>query len=117
MDFTAQASGTLEQPTINANFHLRDLAFDHERAGDYIFEAVTQGSELKVSGHSQFKDAELNIDGAVQLRADWPTQSISIHHLNVGFGAQQLLKAEGNRAISSRRRPIVTRPAAPASRT
>jgi len=84
MDFTAQALGTLEQPAINANIHLRDLAFDHERAGDYIFDAVTQGSELKVNGHSQFKDAELNIDGNVQLRADWPT-TINLHfnHLNI----------------------------------
>jgi translocation and assembly module TamB len=93
MDFTAQALGTLEQPTINANIHLRDLAFDHERAGDYIFEAVTQGSELKVSGHSQFKDAELNIDGAVQLRADWPT-TINLHfnHLNVDSVLNSYLK-------------------------
>ena len=67
MDFTARASGTLEQPVINANIHLRDLAFDHERVGDYVLEAVTQGSDLQVTGHSQFKDAELNIDGKVQL--------------------------------------------------
>src|SRR3984957_311389 len=93
MDFTARASGTLEQPVINANIHLRDLAFDHERAGDYIFEAVTQGSELQVSGHSQFKDAELNIDGKVQLRADWPT-TINLHfnHLNVDSVLNSYLK-------------------------
>ena len=93
MDFTARASGTLEQPAINANIHLRDLAFDHERAGDYIFEAVTQGSELQVSGHSQFKDAELNIDGKVQLRADWPT-TINLHfnHLNVDSLLNSYLK-------------------------
>ena len=46
MDFTAQASGTLEEPVINANIRLRDLAFDHEIAGNYTFDAVTQGSEL-----------------------------------------------------------------------
>jgi len=93
MDFTAQASGTLEQPAINASIRLRDLAFDHERAGDYIFEAVTQGSELQVSGHSQFKDAELNIDGKVQLRADWPT-TINLHfnHLNVDSVLNSYLK-------------------------
>jgi len=84
MDFTAQASGTLEQPVINANIHLRGLGFDHERAGDYTFEASTQGSELHVSGHSQFKDAELNIEGKVQLSGDWPT-TINLHfnHLDV----------------------------------
>jgi translocation and assembly module TamB len=93
MDFTARASGTLEKPVINANVHLRDLAFDHERAGDYIFEAVTQGPDLEVSGHSQFKDAELNIDGKVHLRADWPT-TINLHfnHLNVDSVLNSYLK-------------------------
>ena len=52
MDFTAQASGTLEKPPINANIRLRDLAFDHELAGNYIFDAVTQGSDLHLTGHS-----------------------------------------------------------------
>jgi translocation and assembly module TamB len=93
MDFTAQASGTLEQPVINANIHLRDLAFDHERAGDYTFEAVTQGSELRVSGHSQFKDAELNIEGKVQLRGDWPTKvNLHFNHLDVDSVFRTYLK-------------------------
>jgi translocation and assembly module TamB len=78
MDFTVQASGTWEEPAINANIHLRDLAFDHELAGNYTLETVTQGPELHVSGHSQFKNAELNIDGKVQLRGDWPT-TINLH--------------------------------------
>ena len=93
MDFTAQASGTLEQPAINATVHLRDLAFDHEQAGDYIFDAVTQGSELRVTGHSQFKAAELNIDGNVQLRGDWPS-AISLHfnHLSVDSLLRSYLK-------------------------
>jgi len=93
MDFTAQASGTLEQPAINANIHLRDLAFDHERAGDYTLEALTQGSDLRVTGHSQFKDAELNIEGKVQLRGDWPT-TINLHfnHLDVDSVFRTYLK-------------------------
>jgi translocation and assembly module TamB len=93
LDFTAQASGTLEEPAINANIHLRDLAFDHERAGDYTFDAVTQGSELRVSGHSQFKAAELNIDGTVQLRGDWPsTVTLHFNHLDVDSVFRTYLK-------------------------
>jgi len=80
MDFTAQASGTLEQPAINANIRLRDLAFDHEIAGNYTFDAVTHGSELHVSGHSQFQAAELNLDGTIQLRGDLP--SALVLHFN-----------------------------------
>jgi translocation and assembly module TamB len=80
MDFTAQASGTLQEPSINANIRLRDLAFDHEPAGNYTFDAVTQGSELHVSGRSQFTTAELNIDGTIQLRGDMP--SVLTLHFN-----------------------------------
>ena len=103
MDFTAQASGTLEQPVINANIRLRDLAFDHEVVGDYILDAVTQGSELRVSGHSQFKTAELNIDGAVQLRGEWPsTINLHFNHLNVDSVVRTYLKARvtGHSAVA-----------------
>jgi translocation and assembly module TamB len=93
MEFTAQASGTLEEPAINATVRLRDLAFDHERAGDYTFDAVTKGSDLRVTGHSQFKAAELNIDGDVQLRGDWPsTVNLHFNHLNVDSVFRNYLK-------------------------
>ena len=93
MDFTAHASGTLQQPVINATIRMRDLAFDHERAGDYTFDAVTQGSELRLNGHSQFKDAELNIDGEVQLRGDWPaTVNLHFNHLDVDSVLRTYLK-------------------------
>jgi translocation and assembly module TamB len=83
MDFTAQASGTIEEPVINANIRLRDLAFDHELAGDYTFDAVTQGSDLHVSGRSQFKTAELNVDGSIQLRGDMPSAlTLHFNHLD-----------------------------------
>ncbi len=93
MDFTTQASGTLEQPMISANVRLRDLAFDHQLAGDYIFDAVTQGPELRLNGHSQFKTAELNIDGNLQLRGDWPsTINLHFNHLNMDSVFRTYLK-------------------------
>jgi translocation and assembly module TamB len=103
MDFTAQASGTLAEPAINASIHLRDLAFDHERAGDYTLDAVTQGSALRVSGHSQFKDAELNLDGNVQLRGDWPsTVNLHLNHLDIDSVFRTYLKRRvtGQSAVS-----------------
>jgi translocation and assembly module TamB len=103
MDFTARASGTLEQPAINASIHLRDLSFDHERAGDYTLDAVTQGSDLQITGHSQFKDAELNVDGKVQLSGDWPT-TVNLHfnHLDVDslFRAYLKRKVTGQSAVA-----------------
>jgi translocation and assembly module TamB len=93
MDFTAQASGTLEQPVVNASVRWRDLAFDHEPVGDYTFEAVTKSSDLHVSGRSQFKTAELNIDGDVQLRGAWPaTVNLHFNHLNVDSVFREYLK-------------------------
>jgi translocation and assembly module TamB len=103
LDFTAQASGTLAQPAINAKIRLRDLAFDHEVAGDYTFEAVTQGSELRVSGRSQFKTAELNIDGTAQLRGDWPsTINLHFNHFDVDSVVRTYLKARvtGHSAVA-----------------
>ena len=72
-NFTAQGSGTVQQPTLNAEIHLQDLAFDNERAGDFTINAVSQGAELKISGQSQFEQADLKIDGDVHLREDWPS--------------------------------------------
>jgi translocation and assembly module TamB len=71
MDFTAVGSGTPEEPAIHAVIRLRDLTLDHELAGDLTIDAVTQGSELSLTGRSQFEHAELAIDGKVQLRDDW----------------------------------------------
>jgi len=72
-DFTAEGSGTVEQPTLNAAIHLHDLTFDQERAGDFTINAVSQGAELKISGQSQFEQADLKVDGDVHLRDDWPS--------------------------------------------
>ena len=84
MKFEAQGSGTLEKPSINAKIQLRDLAFDHERIGDYALEASTQGADLHLSGRSQFKDAELVVNGDVRLRDDWPCRiDLQFNHLDV----------------------------------
>jgi translocation and assembly module TamB len=72
MDFTAQGSGNIDAPIINASVHLRDLAFDTERAGDFDFEAVTRGADMRLTGRSKFEKAQLTIDGDIRLRDKWP---------------------------------------------
>jgi translocation and assembly module TamB len=72
LDFAARSAGTMEAPTINATIHLRELSIGHQHVGDYTFEAVTQGAELQLHGRSQFQQSELNIEGKVHLRDDWP---------------------------------------------
>ena len=71
-DFNASGSGTLAQPVIQATVHLRDLTFDHERAGNLTLHAVSQGQEVKVTGESQFEHADLQIAGNVTVGDDWP---------------------------------------------
>jgi translocation and assembly module TamB len=71
-DFTADGSGTLEQPTLNAAIHLHELTFDKERAGDFTINAVSQGAELRITGQSQFEQADVKVEGDVHLREDWP---------------------------------------------
>src|SRR5579872_2548760 len=84
LEFDAHSSGTLDEPIINAKILLHDLSFNGTRAGDYTFDANTQGSELRLSGRSQFRDAELSIDGDVHLRDTWPaTVNLHFNHLDV----------------------------------
>lgn len=84
MDFSAQGSGTLDKPVINAKFQLHDLAFDKERAGDFTIDAVTQGADLRITGVSHFATSELAVDGTVRLREQWPADlNLHFSHLDV----------------------------------
>ncbi len=72
-DFTLRASGTPEQPAIEAHVHLKDLALDKdtnkERAGDFYVDAVTHGRELDLKAHSDFDNADLTIAGERRITA------------------------------------------------
>jgi translocation and assembly module TamB len=95
-DFTVRASGTPEQPSIEAHVHLKDLALDKERAGDFYVDAVTHGRQLDLNAHSDFdfdkdrkdksdkKDkADLTILGSVGLEDDFPADlQLAFHHLD-----------------------------------
>lgn len=84
MNFVAHGAGTLESPTINAQIQLKDLTLDQELAGDFTINAATQGSEVHVSGVSQFKGANLSLEGGIHPSGDWPA-SLDLHfaHLDV----------------------------------
>jgi len=83
MDFSAFGSGTLDAPVVNAKIQLHDLAFDHERAGDFTFDAITQGADMHLVGRSQFNEAELSVDGDIHLREAWPANvTLRFNHLD-----------------------------------
>lgn len=84
VDFEAQTSGTPDAPNVDATVHLRELLLGHQHIGDYVVNATTQGAELQLHGRSQFKEAELNIDGNVRMREQWPADlSLHFNHLSV----------------------------------
>ncbi len=70
-DFTLKASGERSAPTVNADIHVRKLVLDHEIEGDLELQAVTQGSELHLTGKSQLPHGSLLMSGNVQLRNDY----------------------------------------------
>ena len=83
-DFAARVTGPLEQPMIEAHVHLRDLAFDRERAGDFLLDAVTRGHLLEIQAHSDFEQAELKIQGSVGLERDFPADlNLAFRHLDI----------------------------------
>ena len=79
LDFSMQASGGTDQPAVNAHLHLRNVTLNEETAGDYLIDATTHGADLSLTGRSDFKSAELLIDGNVHLRDLWPA------HVNLHF--------------------------------
>jgi translocation and assembly module TamB len=70
--FTLRGSGTLDAPNITASGHIDNLTLDHELVGALDLEAVTQGRELHLTGHSNFPRGALSVDGTVQMRDDYP---------------------------------------------
>jgi len=84
VDFTIKGSGTPEAPILNSSLYVHSLTLDRELAGDLKLEAVTEGSRLHVSGHSQFPQGTLVLDGNVELRHGYPaTMSLAMDRLDL----------------------------------
>ena len=82
-DFTLRASGTVDEPSLEAHVHLKDLALDNERAGDFYVDAVTHGRQLDLKAHSDSDRADLTLAGSVQLEHDFPADlNLAFHHLD-----------------------------------
>jgi translocation and assembly module TamB len=75
LGFEAQGSGTAEAPVINAALHLRALAVNGDRLGDFNAVAVTHGADLTLTARSAFHKAALALDGNIHLRGEMPMQA------------------------------------------
>jgi translocation and assembly module TamB len=72
-DFALKGAGTPDAPSINGEVHLRSLTLDHELVGNLDLHAVTQGSQLHLTGNSHFQRGSLGVSGDVQLRGEYST--------------------------------------------
>ena len=83
-DFTLQASGTIAEPTIKTQVHVRGLTLDRELTGDLFLDASTHGRELLVTGHSQFPKGSLAVDGTIGMHGDFPASiTARMDHLDL----------------------------------
>jgi translocation and assembly module TamB len=91
-DFRVQASGTPEQPSIEAHLHLKDLSLDQERTGDFYVDAVTHGRQLDLKAHSDFEKSDLTIAGTIALEHDFNADlNLAFHHLDADWLLQTYL--------------------------
>lgn len=81
--FHLTGSGTEEAPAINGQIELRNLVLNRETVGSMTIAAQTSGEYVNLRGRSNFENAELNIDGNVHLRGEWPGQiTLKFSHLD-----------------------------------
>jgi translocation and assembly module TamB len=70
--FEANGSGTPGAPVINGRLRLRNLAVNRQIIGDMNVDAVTHGAEMTLTARSNFKAAEVKVDGQIHLRGEMP---------------------------------------------
>jgi translocation and assembly module TamB len=81
--FHLTGSGTQDAPAINGEIDLRNIVLNRETVGSMTVLAETHGDTVQVRGRSNFENAELNVDGAVRLRDQWPGQiTLKFSHLD-----------------------------------
>jgi len=71
-DFDLKGSGTPDSPAINATIHIRNLTLGHVVVGAFDLQAVTQGTDLHLTGNSRLPHGSLMVSGNLQFRDDYP---------------------------------------------
>lgn len=74
--FDASGSGTGHAPVINGILHLRNLVLNGQPMGNLSADAVTQGADMRLTARSNFRNAEVLLDGDVRLRGDMPAHAV-----------------------------------------
>lgn len=93
VDFSAEAHGTTVAPEVSADVHLRNLTVNGHFEGDFLLNAQSRGPDVHLAGHSDFKDASLEIDGNVHARDRWPAgMNFHFSHLDADPFLDSLLR-------------------------
>jgi translocation and assembly module TamB len=81
--FHLTGSGSEDAPIINGQIDLRNIVLNRETVGSVTVVAETHGEDVVLRGRSNFENAELNLDGKVHLRGEWPGQvTLKFAHLD-----------------------------------
>jgi translocation and assembly module TamB len=81
--FHLAASGTTEAQVLNGRLELRSLVLNHEPVGSMDLTAETRGTDLFLHGRSKFENADLTVEGKIQLRGDWVGEmKLAFSHLD-----------------------------------
>lgn len=82
--FEAHASGTIHQPSIQANLHLTRLSINNILKGFADGQAHTQGRTLLVNANANIANAQFQLHGQTQLAGEFPAQAqLTVANLNV----------------------------------
>ena len=85
LGFTATASGTKDDPRVEATATLTDLTVDREPMGSLELSAHTVNRDLVYDATSRMEAAELTLHGQTELRGDYQTQArLDFSRFNIG---------------------------------
>ncbi len=71
-NFKLHASGTPQNPVVDAHVHIDKLVLNQEHVGALSLDAVTRGQQMVITGRSKFEHAVLTIDGNVDMQGNLP---------------------------------------------
>ncbi len=72
LELQAHASGTLQNPVVDAHLQVSKLVLNQEQVGDMTIDAVTHGQKMVITGRSNFQRAVLTLDGTVDTHGEMP---------------------------------------------
>ncbi len=89
----------MEEPVINGHLQIGKLVLNGEPIGAMEADAVTHGRQLQLTARSNFTQANLSLDGTVDLQGDMPAE-VNLQFSNLDINP--FLPADVRRRITRR---------------